>query len=870
MLKSRVSSDLLPPIDIPLRQSPIPGDVDNADCGIGLRHVEHPLVVHIDRPDYTPPGTFFQLFWGSLTQPVAFNFLGEGDTGLTRIPFTVLQNHIQEFLAYPVFVRVIRPSNNISETLPLRVRVNLRRPGGRDPDDQVPGHQGLVFELPPDVLLDGIDETRATQGVIVTFRYWENMAAYDRITLAWGSQTITRWVQRDEVGNDIQMIVNPTVIALAGNSDVLPVAFQIMGPTGNYPDEWARWSAVQLVDVHAGSDRLDPPWVKFPVTERDIDLEQLAGRDVIISVHVGRADASAYSLLTLMWAGRDSEGGSVPHAPSITIVAGSNRTYDFDIDHALVAAIAQGTAAVHYLLQGAGVPDKRSDNLHLRVLGDDIKWPAPIIDEAPAGHLDPNLPEATVRFPFQESWPGDALLEVVFVAGGAEGTVEHRIGREVDDIPPTTGGYMLFTVHNAELKRFEGYSTDVYYVLTKRNIRPGEAPQESLRLKVQVGEPTRELPQPIVQQAPDGLLNPDDISDYARVIAPFTGTLRGDWINMYWIGPNAHTNVMVQVGIDGTTTEHDILIDYITPNLDQEVMVFYTLIRGDEALRYSHITTVRISHGLGHLFRPTVLEADPYGLALNLVKPIDGATVVVPHYTGMRLNDEITVYWEGAAGTMSESKTVQVLGPQDIHIDNATVISSAGQSASIYYRVESEFADELSSPSDSLILDVQNPELVGLGSGSYPAGFYCTAPVSNVGVPESTPLGTVIMHTERVGTVNYSYLLSEANTGCINNIGPQPNQGAFDFPTNVPGIAARYMYGGANSVANPRSGGVSHVRSARGGWAGTLAHIEFVKVGEVITGSIEPGDLLLWVAGSNHFTILTFRLLNKVTFTALP
>jgi hypothetical protein len=482
MPKSSVSTDLLPPVDIPLRQPPIPGDVDNADCGIGLRHVEHPLVVYIDRPDNTPPGTVFQLFWGDLAQPVAFNFLGDGDEGLTRIPFTVTQNRVQELWADPVFARVIRSSANSSETRPLRVRVNLRRPGGRDPDDQVPGHQGLVFVLPPDVLLDGIDEKRAEQGVTVTFRYWENMAAYDLITLAWGSQVITRRVQPDEVGQDIQITVDHTVIALAGNSDVLPVAFQVMGPTGNYPDEWARWSAAQRVDVHADSVRLDPPWVKFPVTEREIDLEQLAGRDVIISAHVGRADASAYSLLTLIWAGTDRDGGSVPHTPSTTIVAGSNRTYDFDIDHELVAAIAQGTAVVHYLLQGAGVPDKRSDNLHLEVTGEIVRWPAPTIDEAVDDQLDPYLAEATVRFPFQESWPEEALLEVVFLAGGPDGTIEHRLGRQVNDIPPTDEGDMLFTVYTAELRRFDGYLTQVYYVLT----RPNELPQESLRLEVQV------------------------------------------------------------------------------------------------------------------------------------------------------------------------------------------------------------------------------------------------------------------------------------------------------------------------------------------------------------------------------------------------
>jgi len=482
MPKSSITTDLLPPVDIPLRQLPIPGDVDNADCGIGLRHVEHPLVVYIDRPDNTPPGTHFQLFWGSVDQAAAFNFLGEDDDGLTRIPFIVTQNRIEEFWADPVFAKVIRPSGNPSETEPLRVRVNLRRPGWRDPDDQVPGHQGLVLALPPDVLLDGIDETRATQGVIVTFRYWANMAAYDLIILAWGSQVLTRRVQPNEVGQDIQIIVDPVTIALAGNSDVLPVAFQVMGPTGNYPDEWAPWSAAQLIDVHAESDRLDPPWVRFPETERDIDLEQLGGRDVIISAHVNRADASAYRLLTLIWAGTDREGGSVPYTPSTTIVAGSNRSYDFDIPHALVAAVAQGTVAVHYLLQGDGVPDKRSDNLHLTVIGEVVKWPAPTIDEAIDDHLDPYLPEATVRFPFQESWPDDALLEVVFLAGDSDGTIEHRVGRQVNDIPPTVDGDMLFTLYTAEVRRFEGHLTQVYYALT----RPGELRQESLRLEVQV------------------------------------------------------------------------------------------------------------------------------------------------------------------------------------------------------------------------------------------------------------------------------------------------------------------------------------------------------------------------------------------------
>jgi hypothetical protein len=589
----RPSANLLPPVDIPLLQPPIPDDVEAADGGIGLRHIEHPLLVHMARPENTPPGTAFELYWGDPQWPVAGNFIRDDDEDLTRIPFIVPVDHILESWADPVYAKVIRSSGNNDETERLRLRVNLQRPGGRDSDDETPGHQRLVYELPLDVLIDGVDDARAEPGVEIVFRHWENMAPYDLLILVWGSERIEHRVQPDEVNTDIRLTVDYATIGAAGNGEAIPVGFQVVGPTGNYPDEWARWSAITWVDVYLDTERTEAPWLTFPETERDIELEQLGGQGVRVGARVSSADARAYSVVTLVWAGTDNEGVAVPHLESQNLSGG--KAYYFTIDHALVAALAKGTAYIYYLLQGEGLPDKRSYNRHLRILGDVVKWLAPTIDEAPAGYLDPNLPEATVRFPFQESWPGDALLEVVFVAGRAEGAIVDRIGRKVDDIPPTTGGYMLFTVGTADLKRIEGYATEVFYALTKRNMAPDETSQDSLRLKVQVGEPARELPEPIVQQAPDGVLNPDDITDYAKVIAPFTGTLRGDWINMHWIGPNTHTAVMVQVGENGTTTEHDILIDYITSNLDQEVMVFYTLARGEQPLRHSFLTRVTIS-----------------------------------------------------------------------------------------------------------------------------------------------------------------------------------------------------------------------------------------------------------------------------------
>lgn len=1110
--------DILPPVEIPLMQPPIPGDAEGADGGIGLRHVDNSFVVHITRPANTPELTLFQLFWGNSPQPVATNIIRAGDEKLTRIPFTVRRDFVRPAWADPVYVKVIRQSGNSSETERVRLRVNLLRPGGWD-ENPAPGNQNLVFVLPPDLYLQPISDARAKEGIKIIVRAWANMALYDLLIMTWGSQTVTHRVQQGEVGEDIPITIGFETVVAAGNSEFIPVQFQVEGPTGNFPDERARWSATELMTVELGITRPPAPIVSFPEdVDRDIDLVQLAGRNVEIGARVSAADARDYAFVTLVWAGTDSEGAAVNYLPYQTLSSG--RFYYFDIPNTLVTAVAKGTVIVHSLLQGGvnGLPDKPSYNLHQRVIGDVVTWPAPTVDEASAGYLDPNVAQATVRFPTQASWPADARLEVVFVSGGSDDTIEYPSGpRRVDAIAPTPAGDMVFSIPGAEVARFNGRFTEVYYTVTRSGA--GDVPQSSERLSLQIGQPVGELPKPIIVQAPSGQLDPDEIVDYANVIAPFSGTLRSDWITLYWIGPAISTSVRVEVAVNGNFTQHDILKDYITPTLGEQVTVFYTLERSRQPTRYSHITAVQIgqglgellppdltrsniigpgtatlapldvqggttlvvsyidmrdsdsiqvtmqgtagagspvipskpgdqatervefdisreaiaanignanttvrftytvtrdgktepsqplavtvtpipvselqktviqineanqatrvldlsavtgggtarvgtwpfitspwpvwlylvgqkndgsphsvtvwngattatvnpdwvrtghydgsvsytnlsqfgdgktltmqfkaafspskveadaiafppvtytiSHGLGDLPQPAVLEADPYALALNLLKPINGATVVVPHYAGMRLNDEITVYWVSSAGTVQLNKTVSMLGVQNIHVDHALVVSSAGRAVNIYYRVKPEFASEPSSPSASLILDVQNPELVGLGSGSFPAGYYCTAPVTNVGVSESTPLGTVIMQTDAVVSVNYSYLAEQANRAHINKMAQQPAQGSYEFPTGVPGVAARFIYflSGARSLVH---GGVTSATSNRYGWHGTMGQIEFVKVGEVVTGSIEQGDLLLWVVGSNRFTALTYRLLNKVTFTALP
>ncbi len=706
MTTPRIPANLLPPVDIPLLQPPIPDDIEGADGGIGLRHIEHPLLVHMARPENTPPGTVFELYWGDPQSPVAGNFIRDDDEDLTRIPFIVPVDHILESWADPVYAKVIRNGEDGDETARLRLRVNLQRPGGRDPDDEAPGHQRLVYELPLDVLIDGVDDARAERGVEIVCRHWENMAPYDLLILVWGSERIEHRVQPEEVNSDIHLTVDYATIGAAGNGEAIPVGFQVVGPTGNYPDEWARWSAITWVDVYLDTERPEAPWLTFPETERDIELEHLGGQGVRVGAHVSSADARAYSVVTLVWAGTDNEGVAVPHLESQNLSGG--KAYYFTIDHALVAALAKGTAYVYYLLQGDGLPEKRSYNRHLRILGDVVRWPAPTIDQLIGDYLEPELSEATVRFPAQASWPDGARLEVMLVAEGTGGPIERWIGARVGDIPITPEGEMLFAVHASILKLFNGYPTEVYYVLS----RQGALSQESLRLKIHVGEPVRELPEPIVEKAHDGVLNPDDITEYAWVIAPFTGTLQGDWITLYWIGPGASTNVRVQVGVDGGTTEHDILIAYITPNLDEQVRVFYTLERSQQRPRYSHIATVEIRQGLGELPPPELTGATITSPGTATLAPLDvqtGTTLVVS-YVGMRDGDSIQVTMQGTAGAGSpvipSKPGDQATKRVEFDISKAAIAANIGSSSTIVRLTYTVTRDGRTEPATPLTVTV--------------------------------------------------------------------------------------------------------------------------------------------------------------------
>lgn len=642
--KKAPKAPLLPPVFVPDMEPVIEGDTEGAAGGVGLRNVESPLVVYLINPkDGVRAGSIATLYWTNRNVPVASTPIREEDTDQALIPLTVPQHNVVELWANPVYAKLRRSgSGNISETEEIKVRVRLNRPGG-DPGPG-PGHKGLMYEIPPGVVLNGVSEAVAQAGVKITIRYWQYMRPYDLIRLVWGSRTVEHRVQPGEEGRDIVVNVDYETIKAAGNNPLTRVAYQVRDAGGNLPAEGARWSVSSWIDVHLSEVRPEAPWLAFPDTHPNrIDLSELGSWDVEVQIWVTSAETGAFSHVTLIWDGKDSEGNPIPHTSIKPLVAPG--LYTFTVDNAQVAAIADGTASVHALYQRAG-GEQPSQKLYLEIFGQVIRWPAPKIREDLGGHLDPAF-NATVYFPLQGSWTNDGLIEVVFRVSSPDNSIEFRMGREVDDVAPTPAGDLEFTVPATEVKRFEGHLVDVFYAFTRKG---SHKPQESLRLQIVVGVLVRTMPVPIIAKAIAGQLNPDDITDYAKVFSTYTETLRSDWIRMFWIGLHARAEVPVQVAVNGTTTEHDIDESYLTNNLNETVAVFYSLTRGTELPRYSQITEVLISRNLSDLPAPTLLGADVTGPNTADLEPlkVQTGTQLVVTYTGMRDDDSIKVI---AAGT---------------------------------------------------------------------------------------------------------------------------------------------------------------------------------------------------------------------------
>ncbi|MDT8905910.1 MULTISPECIES: hypothetical protein [Pseudomonas] len=678
--------------------------VQDYDAGIPARLVEGGLLCIVEPWTNMEVGDDFKLYWSDGSAPVWSTVVDQNQKN-QRLAFRIDEGHIVEGDAFPVFYSVLRSSSTqpVVSQPQWNLLVKLDPPGGFDPDQGTPGHSGLKYSIPQDILDNGVGPDEAAAGVPITIKPYKNMRRRDEINVAWGTENVYHTVAEDEENQEITITIPLEVIERAEDSDALAVAYQVVDECGNYPGGYWRWSAVTHVLVDVNNNRLDPPLVLvdgFPVEE--VDLAELAGNPVTVRVTANRYEHAVGDLLRLTWRGTAADSSPVIVGPLEHTVQTIPYYYDFTIPHDDVAAIARGRASVSYVRIRSGEKDLPSKSTSVTVIGDARQYLAPEIVEAVGGTLDPDLSFYTLSVPY---YPGrTAGDEIIIICDGRTSTTlptYHEVTAIVGGEP--VGAPVLANLAKEQVKRLDGGSLTVYYSVN------GQPESEHLVLSVGVAAPS--LPIPTVVEAPNDVLNPDDVNPLigVNVHATHTATIPEDVVVLRWRGSssNAPDQSRTLTGnTAGKLVPFTVPFRYVTENLNGTVDVSYSITRGTSLLGNSIVRHLTVGSVLD-LKAPSVEEAN--GAILNPVNAKDKLTVVVPANAALLPEDKLKVTWTGAPGTPAggsyTSEEWPVRDGWDVPMTNSVVAFNLGKAVTVTYTVIQNGVE--SPPSDPFTLNVQ-------------------------------------------------------------------------------------------------------------------------------------------------------------------
>ncbi|MCU1737170.1 MULTISPECIES: hypothetical protein [unclassified Pseudomonas] len=674
--------------------------------GIGAALVEGGLKCIVDPWEPMENGDAIGFYWGNEQAPVWTDVI-DGNAN-ERLFFTISKGFIVRGDADPVFYRVTIPGQTPEDSRRLRLFVKLDRPGGYDDNPSIPGHSGLLYVVPQEIIDNGVGPIEADAGVDITILHYEFMRKNDRIRLAWGRVIVEHTVQPDEVDTDIPIHVDKATIEAADDGDIT-IAYQVVDVCNNYPDERSPWSAITTVQVDVGGNRLDAPQVLvngFPAPQNVIDLEQLAGADVICRVYTNQTDHAIDDILQLTWVGTPAQGdSSVIVGPLEQTVQFIPFQYDFPIPYEYVEAIAKGRASVSYVRIRSGVEDRPSKNANVTVVGDITLPERPSFVEAGGSVLDPNLNFYTISVPYYPGrQPGDHLYIVFEGLDASNNPTGFDINAYVSNEP--NGAPILRDVDKNEIKRLDGGSLTVYYWINSQ--------RKSQELVLSVGSGQPSMPKPnVIRADSNDVLNPDDVNPItgADVVVPYTGTLPNDIVGLRWRGslssaPDQETPPL-NPGSAGNPIPFVVPFQYVIGNLNGTVDTDYYIIRTGSPIQRSLIRELTIGSAL-ELLAPSVKQAtgNAPSQQLNPVAAKDELTVEIPDY-GAQPGDQVSVTWAGTPGGGSYTSPLQALpGSREILLPVSVIAYNLDRSVTVTYTVTPSGGNE-SPPSGSLILAVQ-------------------------------------------------------------------------------------------------------------------------------------------------------------------
>lgn len=290
-----------------------------------------------------------------------------------RIPLYVPKGTLRDGVNN-IWVGVIRPSGNPKESIKLKVLFYR------------PGPTNLRLELPADVMANGIDSTRAADGVLFKVHY--NARAYDTIRLLGNSAIRNRTVAPGET-SPIELTLYTDFFTEVGDNPQAPFSFRAMTQLGDH-----EYSDVTYVDIHLNRTSLNPPKLVAPATNPIDALTYTNGVTVRVE-HLPALTGDTAQLVEV-----NPPSGAVPF-PEVPLNA--NKRANFTLSPEYLVQRHGDALSLFWIYSRNGVEIGRSEALRLQVMkivDGDTRLPRPVITQAQGSVLD------------LSTFEGDATIDV--------------------------------------------------------------------------------------------------------------------------------------------------------------------------------------------------------------------------------------------------------------------------------------------------------------------------------------------------------------------------------------------------------------------------------------------------------------------------
>ncbi|VVE80058.1 RCC1 domain-containing protein [Pandoraea sputorum] len=319
---------------------------------------------------------------------------------------------------------------------------------------------------------------------------------------------------------------------------------------------------------------------------------------------------------------------------------------------------------------------------------DDGTLDPPQIEGVTDGKLDPALVPDGPKFTIPE-WPGMAVGDRLewFWLGTSVGGQDSGDGSvdSVGDVVVTVSRIVL------EINANGGDTVTAVYAVTPQG--GARETSRSTLVEVQPLNDDGNLPAPVVLEAQDGVLNPDDLTiDATLEVAPYDGMAAGDVVWAYFGEGTAGEFVddfFISENSIGKPVEFYVPKANVVALDGANVTVYYKVVRQAGGTDFSDELVLKVGEPVAEPLWPAphVQEADGDYLPEDAYQR--GVRTVVPQHAEMQPGDEIHMYWGLEDDPRHYSDRVEVSVPMDFpfRMTKADVEPWKGEVVPVYYTI---------------------------------------------------------------------------------------------------------------------------------------------------------------------------------------